>query len=83
MYPRFNGNIPHKIDKDFIKLTFVHKHYIKHTSNKFHLLRVNTCYGHKMLSFAGVKLWLELDHDLKSLGWFFLNTLKKKTSGKI
>ena len=68
MYQTFNGNIPQKIDKDFIKLSFVHKHYTIHTINKFHLHRVNTCYDHKMLSFTGVKLWSKLDPDLKSLG---------------
>ena len=56
MYQTFNGNIPQKVDKDFVKLSSVHKHYTKHTINKFHLPRVNTRYGHKMLSFAGVKL---------------------------
>ena len=68
MYQTFNGNIPQKIDEDFIKLTSIHKHYTRHTSNKFHLPRVNTGYRHKMLSFAGVKLWSKLDLDLKSLG---------------
>ena len=57
MYQKFNGDIPQKIDKDFIKLSTVHKHYTRHTINKFHLPRVNTCYVYKMLSFAGVKLW--------------------------
>ena len=61
MYQTFNGNIPQKIDKDFIKLGSVHKHYTRHSINKFYLPRVNTCYGHKMLSFAGVKLWSKLD----------------------
>ena len=28
-YHRFKGNIPNKIDKDFIKLTFVRKHYTR------------------------------------------------------
>ena len=67
MYQTFNGNIPQKIDKDFIKLNSVHKHYTRYTINKFHLPQVKTCYGHKMLSFAGVKLWSKLDLDLKSL----------------
>ena len=56
MYQTFNGNISQKTDKDFIKLSSVHKHYTRHTINKFHLPRVNTCFGHKVLSFAGVKL---------------------------
>ena len=44
-----------------------------------HLLQVNTCYGHKMLSFAGVKLWSKLDPDLKSLGWLsFKKHFKRK-----
>ena len=63
MYQKFNDNIPQKIDKDFKKLSFVHKHYTRHTINKFHLPRVNTCYGQKMLSFGGVKLWSKLDPD--------------------
>ena len=67
IYQAFNGNISHKTDKDFIKLTSVHKHYTRHTSNKFHLPRVNTCYGHKMLSFTGVELWSKLHPDSKSL----------------
>ena len=66
IYQKFNGNIQQKIDKDFIKLSSVHKHYTSHTINKLHLPRLNTCYGHKMLSFAGVKLWSKLDLDLKS-----------------
>ena len=79
MYKKFNDNIPQKIDKDFIKLSFVRKHYTRHTINKFHLLRVNTCYGHKMLSFAGVKLWSKLDPDSKSLGWLsFKKHFKRK-----
>ena len=79
MYQTFNGNIPQKIDKGFIKLSSVHKHYTRHTINKFHLPRVNTCYGHKMLSFAGVKLWSKLDLDLKSLGWLsFKKHFKRK-----
>ena len=43
MYQTFNGNISEKIDKDFIKLSSVHKHYTRHTINKFHLSQVNTC----------------------------------------
>ena len=79
MYQTFNGNILNKIDKDFIKLTSVHKHYTRRTSNKFYLSRVSTCYGHKMLSFAGVTLLCELDPDLKSLGWLsFKKHLKRK-----
>ena len=31
MYQTFNGNIPQKIDRDFIKLSSVHKHYTRHT----------------------------------------------------
>ena len=65
MYQTYTGNFPHKIDKDFVKLTSVHKYYTRPTSNKFHSPQVNT-YGYKMLSFAGVKLWSELDPDLKS-----------------
>ena len=83
MYQTFHASIPHKIDKDFIKLTSVHKHYTRHTSNKFHLPRVNTCYSHKMLSFAGVKLWSELDPNLKGLGWLsFKKDLKRKLQEK-
>ena len=68
-----------KIDKDLIKPTSVHKHFTRHTSNKFHLPRVNTCYGHKMLSFAGAKLWSKLDPDLISFGWLsFEKHLKRK-----
>ena len=79
MYQKFNGYILQKIDKDFTKLSFVHKRYTRHTSNKFLLPRVNTCYGHKMLSFAGVKLWSKLDPDLKSLGRLsFKKYLKRK-----
>ena len=79
MYQKFDGNIPQKIDKDFIKLSTVHQRYIRHTINKFHLPRVNTCYGHKMLSFAGFKLWSKLDRDLKSLGWLsFKEHFKRK-----
>ena len=78
MYQTFNGNIPPKIDMDFIKLSFVDKHYTRHTINKFDLPQVNTCYGHKM-SFAGVKLWSKLDPDLKSLGWLsFKKHFKRK-----
>ena len=78
MYQKFN-NIPQKIDKNFKKLSFVHKHYIKHTINKFHLPRVNTCYGHKTLSFAGVKPRSKLDPDLISLGWLsFKKHFKRK-----
>ena len=84
MYQTFNGNIPQKIDKDFIKLSSVHKHYTRHTINKFHLPQVHTCYDHTMLSFAGVKLWSKLSSDLKSLGWLsFKKTFRKKTSGKV
>ena len=79
MYQTFNGNIPQKIDKDFIKLSSVYKHYTRHTINKYHLPQANTCYGHKMLSFAGVKLWSKLDPDLKSLGWLlFKKHFKRK-----
>ena len=39
MYQKFNDSIPQKIDKDFKKLSFVHKHYTRHTINKFHLPR--------------------------------------------
>ena len=79
MYQTFNGNIPQKIDKDFIKLSSAHKHYTRHTINKFHLPRVNNCYGHKMLSFGEVKLWSKLDPDLKSLGWMsFKKHFKRK-----
>ena len=82
MYQTFNGNIPQKIDKDFIKLSSVHKHYTRHTINKFHLPQVNTCYGHKMLSFAGVKLLSKLDPDLKSLGWLSFKKHFKKNLWK-
>ena len=81
MYQTFNGNIPQKIDKDFIKLSSVHKHYrpTTHTINKFHLPQVNTCYDHKMLSSARIKLWSKLDPDLKSLGWLsFKKHFKRK-----
>ena len=78
MYQKFNDNIPQKIDKDLKKLSFVHKHYNRHTINKFHLPRVNTCYSQKMLSFAGVKLWSKLDPDLKNLGWLSLKKHFKK-----
>ena len=81
MYQIFIGNIPQKIDKAFIKLSSVHKHYTIHkfTINKFHLPQVNTCYGHKMLSFAGVKFWSKLDPNLKSLGWLsFKKYFKRK-----
>ena len=78
MYQTFNGNIRQKIDKDFIKLSSIHNHYTRHTINKFHFPQVNTCYGHKMLSFAGVKLWSKLDPDLKSLGWLSFKTHFKR-----
>ena len=79
MYQAVNGNIAHKIEKDFIKLTSVHKHYTRNTSNKFHLPQVSTYYGHKMLSFAGAKLWSELHPDLKSLDWLsFKKHLKRR-----
>ena len=42
------------------------------------------CYGHKMLSFAGVKLWSKLDPDLKSLDWLsFKKHLKRKLLQKM
>ena len=72
MCQTFKGNIPHEIDTDSIKLTSVHKHCTRHTSNEFHLPKVNTFHGQKMLSFAGVKLWSELDSDSKSLDGFSL-----------
>ena len=79
MCQTFNDKIPPKTDKDFIKLSSVHKHYTRHTINKFHLSRVNTCYGHKILSFAGVKLWSKLDPCLRSLGWLsFKKHYKRK-----
>ena len=75
MYQTFKGDILHKIDKDFIKLSSVHKHYTRHTSNEFHLLRVNTFYDQKMLSFSRITSFSKLDPDLKSLGWLsFKNT---------
>ena len=83
IYHTFKGNIPHKVGKDFAKLTSVHKHYTRHTSNKFHLPRANTCNGHKMLSFAEIKLWFELNPDLKSLDWpSFKKHLKRKIQEK-
>ena len=43
------------------------------------LPKVNTCCGHTMFSFAGVKLWSKLDPDLKSLGWLsFKKHFKRK-----
>ena len=79
VYQTFNGNIPQKIGMDFIELSCVHKHFTRPTINKFHLPRVNTCYDHKMLPFAGVKLWSKLDPDLKNLGWLpFKKHFKRK-----
>ena len=82
MYQTFNGNIPQKIDKDFIKLSSVHKH-TRHTINKFHLPQLNTWYGQKMLLFAGDKLCFKLDPDLKSHGWLsFKKHFKRKNFWK-
>ena len=83
MYQTFNGNIPQKIDKDFIKLTSFHKHFTRHTINKFHLPQVNTCYSHKMLSFAGVKVWSKIDPDLKNLGWLSFKNISTRKLAKV
>ena len=61
-----------------MKLNSTHKHYTRHTSNKFHLHTVNTSYDQKMLSFAGVRLFSELDPVLKLLGWLSLKKLLKR-----
>ena len=76
MYQTFNENISHKIDRtSFNSLLYINITLDIFPTNSTY--RVNTCYGHKMLSFAGFKFWFELDPDVVLAGSSSKNAIKK------
>ena len=68
MYKAYKGGIPYKLDKKFLKLSTLHSHNTRLTSNKFYLSRISTSYGKQTVAYEGVKLWFEIDPELKKWG---------------
>ena len=70
MYRLNSNNLPSVFMKSFKKISEVHAHATRQTSNSNHFLpRVNKSIGKLLLSYRGVQSWIDIDNDIKSRHW--------------
>ena len=61
--------LPEIFNNYFVFNNEIHNYNTRSTSN-IHLPRVDTCYGQKSVSYAGVNLWNNLPDGLKTITSF-------------
>ena len=78
MHKLFNKKLPEMFQNRFTKVRNVHNYETRNnTTANYYLRRASKKAGHNKLEYRGVKLWNEIDANLKKLPLYIFNTQYK------